>query len=138
MNKIANIVETLRYGGSVDSSQLNDLAQASSAQPSIEKWQMNFEGGTLSESCQITSEQPIIGAGLLAYSKDGVTFYFGTYCSMSDADNKSSDTMALPTASTALFNPDTNGRSVMAIVYGEVLGPDGKLIPFSQQQTFTV
>jgi hypothetical protein len=138
MNKIANIVETLRYGGSVDSSQLNDLAGASSAQPSIEKWQMNFEGGTLSESCQITSEQPIIGAGLLAYSKDGVTFYFGTYCSMSDADNKSSDTMALPTASTALFNPDTNGRSVMAIVYGEVLGPDGKLIPFSQQQTFTV
>ena len=138
MSKVANIVETLRYGGAIDSSQLNDLATVSLAQPSIEKWQMNFEGGTLSESCQITSAQPIIGAGLLAYSENGVTFYFGTYCSMSDADNKTNDTMALPTGSTALFNSDTNGRKVMGIVYGEVLGPDGKLIPFSQQQTFTV
>jgi hypothetical protein len=138
MNKVANIVETLRYGGNVDSSQLNDLATVSVAQPSIEKWQMNFEGGTLSESCEITSKQPIIGAGLLAYSADGVTFYFGTYCSMSDAEDKTNDTIALPTGSTSLFNPDTNGRNVMGIVYGEVLGPDGKLIPFSQQRTFTV
>ncbi len=138
MAKVADVVETLRYGGSVDSSQVNNLGAESSAQLSIDKWQMNFAGGTLSESCQMTSAQPIIGAGLLAYSEDGVTFYFGTYCSMSDANNKSSDTIALPTASTALFNPERNGHNVMAIVYGEPLGPDGKLIPFSQQKTFTV
>jgi hypothetical protein len=138
MSKIADIVETLRYGGSVDSSLVNNLGAESSAQPSIEKWQMNFDGGTLSESCQITSAQPIIGAGLIAYSGDGLTFYFGTYCSMSDADNKGSDTVALPTASTSLFNPERNGHNVMAIVYGELLGADGKLIPFSQQKTFTV
>ena len=139
MNKIASIVETLRYGGSVDSSTLNDLTAATAnAQPSIENWQMNFTGGTLSGSCQITSEQPIIGAGLLAYSEDGVTFYFGTYCSMSDGKNQTNDTVALPTASTALFNPDSNGHNVMGIVYGEVLGMDGRLIPFSQQKNFTV
>jgi hypothetical protein len=139
MNKIANIVETLRYGGSVDSSALNDLtATTAAAQPSIENLQMNFTGGTLSGSCQITSEQPIIGAGLLAYSENGVTFYFGTYCSMSDGKNQTNDTVALPTASTALFNPDSNGRNVMGIVYGEVLGTGGRLIPFSQQQNFTV
>ena len=138
MNDIANIVETLRYGGSVDSSELSALANPSSAQPTIKNWQMNFDEGTLSESCEINSEQPIVGAGLLAYSADGKTYYFGNYCSMSGADNKTTDTIALPTASTALFNPDTNGRDVMAMVYGELLGPDGKLIPFSQQKTFTV
>jgi hypothetical protein len=139
MNKIANIVETLRYGGSVAASEFDDLPIVNaSAAPSIENWQMNFEGGTLSASCQITSDLPIIGAGLLAYSENGVTFYFGTYCSMTDAKNQTTDTVALPTASTALFNPDTNGRNIMGIVYGELLGTDGKLIPFNQQQNFTV
>lgn len=139
MDKIANIVDTLRYRGSVDSSEFNDLpAVHASAAPAIEDWQMNFEGGTLSGSCQITSDLPILGAGLIAYSEDGVTFYFGTYCSMSDAKNQTSDTLAFPTASTALFNPDTNGRKVMSIVYGELVGTDGKPVPFSQQQNFTV
>ena len=139
MNKITSIVETLRYGGTVAASEFNDLpAIHAKAAPSIENWQMNFEGGTLSASCQITSDLPITGAGLLAYSENGVTFYFGTYCSMTDAKNQTNDTVALPTASTALFNPDTNGRNVMGIVYGELVGTDGTLIPFSQQQNFTV
>lgn len=139
MSKIANIVETMRYGGSVDAAELSGLPTvAASAAPSIENWQMNFEGGTLSGSCQITSELPILGAGLIAYSQNGETYYFGTYCSMSDAKNQTTDTVAFPTASTALFNPDTNGRTIMAIVYGELVGADGKAVPFSQQQDFTV
>jgi hypothetical protein len=139
MDKIANIVDTLRFRGSVDSSEFNDIpAVQASAAPAIEEWQMNFEGGTLSGSCQITSAQPIIGAGLIAYSEDGLKMYFGNYCSMSDAKNQTNDTVALPTASTALFDPDTNGRNIMSIVYGELVGPDGKPIPFSQQQNFTV
>ncbi len=138
MDKIANIVETLRYRGSVDSAEFNDLPAVASVAPAIENWQMNFEGGTLSGSCQINSDLPIIGAGLIAYSDDGTKYYFGTYCSMSDAKNQTTDTVALPTASTALFNPDSNGRTIMGIVYGELVGADGKPIPFSQQQNFTV
>ncbi|HEX3281530.1 MAG TPA: hypothetical protein VHR36_09895, partial [Pyrinomonadaceae bacterium] len=122
MNKIASIVETLRFGGSVESSEFNDLpAVQASAGPTIENWQMNFAEGTLSGSCQISSELPIIGAGLIAYSGNGVEYYFGSYCSMSDGSNQTTDTIALPTASTALFNPETNGRNVMSIVYGELL-----------------
>ncbi|HKP45036.1 MAG TPA: hypothetical protein VJT50_00425 [Pyrinomonadaceae bacterium] len=138
MNHIANIVDTLRYGGSVDSVQLGGLAEASQASPSITNWQMNFDGGTLSGSCQINSNEPIIGAGLLALSADGKTFYLGSYCSMSDGSDNSSDTVALPTASCGLFNPDTNGRTIMSVVYGEVKGSDGKLVPFSQQQNFDI
>jgi hypothetical protein len=139
MSKIANIIETMSYGGSVDASELTDLpAVHPTAAPSIENWQMNFEGGTLSGSCQISSDLPILGAGLLAYSQNGETYYFGSYCSMSDAKNQTTDTVALPTGSTALFNPDTNGRNVMGIVFGEVVGADGKAVPFSQQQNFTV
>lgn len=139
MTQVSNIVDTLRYGGSVDSSLVNDLQGSSPiSQPSIENWQMNFEGGTLSASCQITSEEPLIGAGLLAYSADGVTFYFGSYCSMSDAKNLTTDTVAYPSASTALFDPDKYGRTIMAVVYGEVLNADGTPVPFSKQQDFTV
>ncbi|MDQ1636915.1 MAG: hypothetical protein QOF62_254 [Pyrinomonadaceae bacterium] len=139
MDKIANIVDTLRYRGSVDSSDFNDLpAVQASAAPAVENWQMNFEGGTLSGSCQINSDLPILGAGLIAYSEDGVKMYFGTYCSMSDAKNQTTDTVAFPTASTALFNPDADGRTIMSIVYGELIGADGKATPFSQQQKFTV
>ena len=139
MSTIATIVETLRYGGGVDASALTDLpAVHPTAAPTIENWQMNFEGGTLSESCQISSDLPILGAGLLAFSQDGETYYFGSYCSMSDPKNQTTDIVAFPTASTALFNPDTNGRNIMAIVYGELVGADGKAVPFSQQQNFTV
>lgn len=139
MSKIADIVETMQYGGSVDASELTGLAAVqASAKISIENWQMNFAGGTLSGSCQIKSELPILGAGLIAYSQNGETYYFGSYCSMSDASSQTTDTFAVPTASTSLFNPDTNGRTILAIVYGELVGADGKPVPFSQQQDFTV
>ena len=139
MSKIADIVETMRYGGSVDASELSGLAAVqASPKVSIENWQMNFAGGTLSGSCQINSALPILGAGLIAYSQNGETYYFGSYCSMSDASNQTTDTVALPTTSTSLFNPDTNGRNIMAIVYGELVGADGKPVAFSQQQDFTV
>jgi hypothetical protein len=139
MSHIDNIVETIRSGGAVESSQVALLASAPvSAQPTIENWQMNFNENTLSESCQVTSAEPIIGAGLLAYSADGKTFYFGTYCSMYDSNNRSTDTVALPSASSALFNPEVNGHTVMGVVYGEILGENGKLVPFSQQKNFTV
>ena len=139
MSHIANIVETLRSGGAVASSALDHLASApATAQPSVENWQMNFNENTLSESCEVHSATPIIGAGLLAHSADGETFYFGTYCAMSNLNNQSSDVVAYPTASTALFNPKVNGRVVMGTVYGEIQGPDGKPIPFSQQTNFTV
>jgi hypothetical protein len=139
MSKIASIVETMRFGGSVELSAFNDLpAVQASSSPTIDNWQMNFEGGTLSGSCQITSDLPIIGAGLIAYSEDGTEYYFGSYCSMSDAKNQTTDSVAFPTASTALFNPDINGRTIMAIVYGELIGADGKPFPFSQQENFTV
>ena len=139
MSKIANIVETLRYGGSVDSSHVLEMdTPTATTAPTIANWQMNFEGGTLSASCEITSNQPIIGAGMLAYSADGKTYFFGNYCSMNDANDKTTDTTALPSASIGLFDPDTNGHEVMAIVYGEVIGADGKLVPFRQQQNFTV
>ena len=136
---IANIVETLRTGGAVDFSAVDKLAPApGNAQPTIEKWQMNFNENTLSESCQVTSQNPLLGVGLLAYSANGKTFYFGTYCSMTNAANQAADNIACPTASTSLFNPNVNGHNVMAIVYGEIQGPNGKLISFSQQKNFTV
>ena len=136
---IANIVETLRTGGAVDFSVVDKLASAPvDAQPTIENWQMNFNENTLSESCQVTSRNPILGVGLLAYSANGETFYFGTYCSMTNATNQAADNVAYPTASTSLFNPKVNGQNVMAIVFGEIQGPNGKLIPFSQQKNFTV
>ena len=136
---ISNIVETLRTGGAVDSSAVASLASDSvDEQPVIENWQMNFNDNTLSESCEVTSRNPILGAGLLAFSANGETFYFGTYCSMTNAGNQAADNVAYPTASTSLFNPQVNGRNVMGIVYGEIQGPKGKLIPFSQQKNFTV
>ena len=136
---IANIVETLRTGGAVDFSAVDKLASApGNAQPTIENWQMNFNQNTLSESCQVTSRNPILGVGLLAYSANGETFYFGTYCSMTNATNQAAENVAYPTASTSLFDPNVNGHNVMAIVYGEIQGPNGKLIPFSQQKNFTV
>ena len=136
---IANIVETLRTGGAVDSSAVDKLPTAPvNTQPAIENWQVNFNENTLSASCQVTSQNPILGAGLLAYSANGQTFYFGTYCSMTNATNQPADSIAYPTASTSLFNPDVNGHTVMAIVYGEIQGENGKLIPFSQQKNFTV
>lgn len=136
---IANIVETLRTGGAVDFSTVDQMASAPvNAQPTIENWQMNFNQNTLSESCQVTSQNPILGAGLLAFSGNGETFYFGTYCSMTNATNQAADNVAYPTASTSLFNPEVNGHKVMAIVFGEIQGPNGKLIPFSQQKNFTV
>lgn len=136
---IANIVETLRTGGAVDSSAVDNLPSApANTQPTIENWQMNFNENTLSASCQVTSENPILGVGLLAYSANGQTFYFGTYCSMTNASNQAADSVAYPTASTSLFNPNVNGHTVMAIVYGEIQGANGKLIPFSQQKNFTV
>lgn len=139
MPNIENIVETIRSGGAVESSDVHLLAAApGGTQPTIDNWQMNFNANTLSESCEITSENPIIGAGLLAYSADGRTYYFGTYCSMSDSNNRSTDTVARPTASSGLFNPEVNGHNLMGIVYGELLGPDGKMIYFSQQKNFTV
>ena len=139
MPPIEDIVETIRSGGAVESSHVHELAAApGGSQPTIDNWQMNFNDNTLSESCEITSANPIIGAGLLAYSADGRTYYFGTYCSMSDSNNSSTDTVARPSASSALFNPKVNGNNLMGIVYGEVLGPDGKMIPFSQQKNFTV
>lgn len=138
MSHIENIVETIRTGGAVESSDMAELRAApAGGQPTIENWQMNFNNNTLSASCDITSKDPIIGAGLLAYSADGRTYYFGTYCSMSDSNDKSDDTIALPSASSALFNPEVNGHTVMGIVYGEILGPKGK-VPFSQQKNFTV
>jgi hypothetical protein len=136
---IANIVETLRTGGAVDSSAVTKLAYDSvDAQPVIGNWQMNFNENTLSASCDVTSQNPILGAGLLAFSADGKTFYFGTYCAMTNASNQAADNVAYPTASTSLFNPDANGHDVMGIVYGEIQGPKGKLVPFSQQKNFTV
>ena len=136
---IANIVETLRTGGAVDFSAVDKLASAPvDAQPAIENWQMNFNQNTLSESCQVTSQNPILGVGLLAFSANGETFYFGTYCSMTNAANQAADNVAYPTASTSLFNPNVNGHNVMAIVYGEIQGPNEKLISFSQQKNFTV
>ncbi len=139
MTQIAKIVETIRCGGAFDATAVEALVAApNTAPPTIENWQMNFAQGTLSELCEITSQQPIIGAGMLAYSADGKTYYFGTYCSMSDAKSQTTDTIALVTASTALFNPEVNGRNIMAVVYGEVQGADGKPIPFSQQQNFSV
>ena len=136
---IANIVETLRSGGAVDSSAVDKLATAPvNTQPTVDNWQMNFNENTLSASCQVTSQDPILGAGLLAYSADGTTFYFGTYCAMTNANNEAADSVANPTASTALFKPDVNGHTVMGIVYGEVQSANGKLVPFSQQKNFTV
>ena len=138
MSHIDNIVETIRSGGAVESSDVGRLASAPGVgQPTFENWQMNFNNNTLSASCDITSTDPIIGAGLLAYSADGRTYYFGTYCSMSDADDKSTDTIALVSASSALFDPKVNGHTVMGIVYGEILGAKGK-VPFSQQKNFAV
>src|SRR3981189_1299979 len=117
---IANIVETLRTGGAVDFSAVDKLASAPvDAQPAIENWQMNFNQNTLSESCQVTSRNPILGVGLLAYSANGETFYFGTYCSMTN-ENQAANNVAYPTASTSLFDPNVNGHNVMAIVYGEI------------------
>lgn len=136
---IANIVETLRTGGAVDFSAVNKLASDPvDTPPAIDNWQMNFNQNTLSESCEVTSKNPLLGVGLLAYSANGETFYFGTYCSMTNATDQSTDSVAYPTASTSLFNPDVNGHDVMAIVYGEIQGSNGKLIPFSQQKNFTV
>src|SRR2546421_9532646 len=136
---IANIVETLRSGGAVDSSAVDKLASApANAQPTIENWQMNFNENTLSASCQVTSANPILGVGMLAFSANGQTYYFGTYCAMTNANNQAAENVANPTASTALFNPAVSGRTVMGIVYGEIQGPDGKLVPFSQQKNFTI
>src|SRR5216684_1715194 len=121
---IANIVETLRSGGAVDSSAVDKLASApANVQPTIENWQMNFNENTLSASCQVTSQNPILGVGLLAHSANGKTFYFGTYCAMTNANNQPADSVAYPTASTALFNPAVSGRNVMGTVYGEIQGP---------------
>ena len=136
---ISNIVETLRTGGAVDFSTIEKLSAAPpDSQPAVVDWQMNFNQNTLSESCQVTSKSPILGAGLLAYSADGETFYFGTYCSMTNEIDQAASNIAYPTASTSLFNPDVNGRTVMGVVYGEIQGPKGKPIPFSQQKNFTV
>ena|SRR5687767_10460811 len=138
MSHIDNIVETIRSGGAVESSDVDRLASApGGGQPTLDNWQMNFNNNTLSGSCDVTSKDPIIGAGLIAYSADGRTYYFGTYCSMSDSNDKSTDTIALVSASSALFDPEVNGHTVMCIVYGEVLGANGK-VPFSQQKNFTV
>jgi len=136
---IANIVETLRTGGAVDFSEVDKLASAAvDRPPAIENWQMNFNQNTLSGSCEVTSKNHLLGVGLLAYSANGETFYFGTYCSMTNTTDQPADYTAYPTASTSLFNPDVNGHDVMAIVYGEIQGSNGKLIPFSQQKNFTV
>ncbi len=136
---ISNIVETLRTGGAVDFSTIEKLPSApDDAVPVVVDWQMNFNQNTLSESCQVTSRNPILGAGLLAYSADGETFYFGTYCAMTNEADQPGGNIAYPTASTSLFNPDVNGRTVMGIVYGEIQGPKGKPVPFSQQHNFTV
>ena len=137
MSQIDNIVETIRSGGAVESSDVHSLASAADgSQPTLENWQMNFHDNTLSASCDVTSDDPIIGAGLIAYSADGKTYYFGTYCSMENAQS-GSNTVALPSASTGLFNPDVNGHTVMGVVYGEILGAKGK-VPFSQQKNFNV
>jgi hypothetical protein len=136
---IANIVDTLRTGGAVDFSAVDKLASDPvSEPPAINNWQMNFNQNTLSESCEVSSKKPLLGVGLLAYSADGATFYFGTYCSMTNATDQAADYVAYPTASTSLFNPDVNGHDVMAIVYGEVQGSDGKMTPFSLQKNFSV
>ena len=136
---ISNIVETLRTGGAVDFSTIESLPSApDDLGPAVGDWQMNFNQNTLSESCQVTSRNPILGAGLLAYSADGRTFYFGTYCSMTNDGDQAAGNIARPTASTSLFNPDVNGRTVMGIVYGEIQGPKGKPVAFSQQKKFTV
>ena len=136
---ISNIVETLRTGGAVDFSTVEKLASTPvNAPPAIKNWQMNFNQNTLSESCEVTSKNPLLGVGLLAFSPNGETFYFGTYCSMTNPTDQAADNVAYPTASTSLFNPDVNGHDVMAIVYGEIQGPNGKLVPFSQQKNFSV
>ena len=136
---ISNIVETLRTGGEVDFPTVEKLASTPvDAPPGIENWQMNFNQNTLSASCQVTSKSPLLGVGLLAFSASGETFYFGTYCSMTNPTDQAADYVAYPTASTSLFNPDVSGHDVMGVVYGEIQGPNGKLIPFSQQKNFTV
>src|SRR5436189_3371632 len=89
---ISNIVETLRTGGAVDFSTVEELASTPvNAPPAIKNWQMNFNQNTLSESCEVTSKNPLLGVGLLAFSPNGETFYFGTYCSMTNPTDQAAD-----------------------------------------------
>jgi hypothetical protein len=135
--EIAHIVNAMN-NGELDADMVSELNVPQQSPVKINDWKMNYTAPNLIESCEVVASAGVVlGVGLLAFSRDGKTLFFGSYASTSDvAAHGTTGSTAEPSNSTALFNPKTNGNNVQGVVYGEVQLPNGTLVPFRQSQMF--
>lgn len=151
MDNVSRIINALRTGGELDLTMFAEaparLAAAAYTTPvaettddpvNVADWQMDYTSGRLNESCTVTPTAglAIEGVGLLAYSEDRLTLFFGSYNALSGTNNPGGS--AYPSNSTALFDPSVHGKSVWGVVFGQVVTPDGKLSSFLKESQFNL
>ena len=121
MSKSAQEIYDLVKTGKLNPTDLQQAlgvsAAAAASVVTVEDWGVCYDSGTgqLSEFCTIVAtnpNNPITGAGMIAYTSDGSTMLAVQYT------NNFTSTALATSIGTVRYNPSSDGNKILCIVYG--------------------